>query len=715
MEKDCVRQIIDKIFDAKKKSGVNYIGIGHILYAFISLWPNTLHINVDLNISKNETLKLLNEYNKKRYASFSKNKEELSKDAKSFLNFLNSNYENLKILSERNQIEVIASALVSLNGMDEFFTGFINFLTIRLMNKYSGNNVDSSNDIGDFENDLRNLEDEDKPFNYDIDLDKIKGLYNVNERVYERQISIIGRNRETEEAFTTLSKKNKANVLLLGEAGVGKTAIVEKMAEMINNGNVLDNFKNHIIYELSVSELLAGTKYRGDFEEKFTKILNAVIKKDNIILFIDEIHNAVKAGAGEDSTNSVMEMLKPYLGRGTLRVIGATTYDEYRRIFSKNKATERRFETINVLEPTKEETLGILKGMKASYEGYHNIDIPDEIIPLIVDYSEKYISNKKFPDKALDILDYICARAKNDQIVINQDLVKTAIEKVANVKLESNLTKEDFEQKIKKVIKGQDNTISEVSEIINLLNLGIVDKNKPLASFLLTGPTGTGKTELAKQIAKIYFGSADRLIKIDMSDYPEKHDAAKLTGATPGYVGYDDGSLLLNSVKKQPYSVILLDEIEKAHPDVLNIFLQILDDGFLCSADGEKVDFRNTMIIMTSNLGFHQSDSKMISLAENSDNSNKKVIELAIKNFLKPEFLNRIDKIIYFNKLNKDVIKEIAENYMSNFGEYTLTDEELELLMEEAEVDTYGARAVQKVVKTKILPNKVIKKEVTLK
>lgn len=711
MKKNVVKDITSRLLDIKEKSKNKYIGAGHVIYVLNSLYPGSFSIGV-------VSFKYTKAYNAKKYAKVNKSESGMSLFVGTFFQLLDQLQKTIeqKDIHPSHQLEIIYNFIADDPEVQEWLNGYVNYCKENGYISKETNMDEIFDDEDDFEEDLYDdfIETNNSScYNNRENLDKVKGLYNINKRVHERQIHVVGREKELEEAFTTLSKKVKANILLLGEAGVGKTAVVEKMAEVINSGEVLDNFKESVIYELSVNELLAGTKYRGEFEEKVSKVLESVMKEENVILFIDEIHNAVSAGKGEDSSNGLMEILKPFLSRSNLRVIGATTYDEYRRIFCKNKATDRRFEVINVSEPNKKETLGILKGIKESYEAFHNIKIPTKYLSDIVDYSEKYISNKKFPDKAIDVLDYICAKAKNEKIDIDRELVKKAIEKMANVKLENDLTSENFKKHINKVIKGQDEAINSVSEMINLINLGIIDKQKPLASFLFTGPTGVGKTEMARQIAKVFFGSEDKLIKIDMSDYPEKHDIAKLTGATPGYVGYNDGSLLLNSVKKQPYSLILLDEVEKAHPDITNVFLQILDDGFLTSAEGEKIDFRNTIIIMTSNLGCHQSDSKVITFGTTSNEATKTMTDMAIKKFFKPEFLNRIDKVVYFNKLTKETIKEIAENYMSKFGKYKLSDEELDIVIKKAEVETYGARAIQKTIRAEILPNKVVQEKVS--
>ena len=721
-----LNNVIAKSIEIKNRQKSNVLGIGHFFQAIVDIKPDIIMENIKIvkGIDFNTFTRLLDDFNKTFYKKYSKkveaskNGEILTYTSLAYLNSLNSLMTEMKNLSEITIYNVIINTLREYVISSEYLDNFANFIMTRPdMSKYFIEAEDSEDEFDEFDedylNDNNNFEQKlnTTPYNNRKSLEDLKCLHNVNKKIYEKKMTIIGRESEVSEAFTTLSKKTKANVMLLGDAGVGKTAIVEKMAQNINENKCLESFKDTSIYELSIAELVAGTKYRGDFEEKLKKILEKLLIEKNVILFIDEIHTLIGAGGAEGAIDA-SNILKPYLARGDLKVIGATTYDEYRKFFQKDKAIERRFETINVKEPTKKETFGILKGIKNSYELFHGVKISDNILKLITNYAEKYISNKKFPDKAIDILDYTCARAKNESRAVDEVLVKEVVEKFANVTLESNLTKKVLSNRLKKAIKGQDNVISQVCDSIELINLGIIDSSRPLSSFLFTGPTGVGKTELAKQIAKIYFGSESKLIKIDMSDYGEKHDAAKLTGATPGYVGYSDGSLLLNSVKKQPHSVILLDEIEKAHPDALNVFLQILDDGFVTGADGQRVDFRNTIIIMTSNLGFHQTDNKIISIIKGD--AEKETVNVALKGFFKPEFLNRIDKIIYFNHLNNDIIKEIAEEYMSNFGDYKLTDDELDIVIKNAEVDKFGARAIHRVVRSDVLPKKVQKEKVKI-
>lgn len=540
---------------------------------------------------------------------------------------------------------------------------------------------------------------------------KVDFVTNLNAKVERQKPVIIGREKELEHVTATLLKKTKTNAVLVGDAGVGKTAIVEKLAYDIVTGNVHNSLKDKTILELNLGSLVAGTHFRGDFEKRLNKFMDIVKKHPDVILFIDEFHNIMGAGSSVGDAMGASDLLKPMLARGEIKVIGATTYDEYRKFVEKDRAFERRFEKIDVNEPGQSETLTILKGLKTSFEEFHTVDIEDEALTSIVNLCEKYIASRHFPDKAIDVLDAACVSVKmNDATTVTKDDIINAVEKISNVRIvrsgkpsKTYLTKE-FES----VLKGQTEPIEQVSEIIELIDLGLVDPNRPMASMLFAGPTGVGKTELAKQIAKTYFGSEKKLIRLDMSEYSNEADSTKIFGSAPGYVGYDEASPLLDGVKKQPYSVVLLDEVEKTNRKILNSFLQILDNGFATTSTGEKIDFRHTIIIMTSNLGFHQTDVSPISFGQVSEQKreNKKV-ENALQDFFAPEFLNRIDNVVYFNRLDKNVIKEIASAYASTFGDYELDDDDIEEICELANVEKNGAREIQRVVRTKILPNKV--------
>ena len=471
---------------------------------------------------------------------------------------------------------------------------------------------------------------------------------------------VIGRQKELERLINILSRRNKNNPCIIGEPGVGKTAIVEALAQKIVSGEMPDDFTDKRIVALDISSMVAGTKYRGDFEDRLKRIIDEVRKNNNVILFIDELHNLVGAGSAEGSIDAA-NILKPLLARGEFRVIGATTISEYRRYIEKDKALERRFQPVIVREPSVEETIDILTKIKDRYEKFHNVTISDETIKCAVDMSVRYIQDRFLPDKAIDLIDeassnlkytefsrhnpkllnqkYIklineidkaielkdfdkatklqstsneimreIANEETEPLVLTTEHIKVAVSTITDIPVTQLNQKEAnalilIEEKLKNVIKGQDEAVKIISKAIKRGRIGLNDPKKPIGTFIFAGPTGVGKTEISKQLAKIVFGSENALVRLDMSEYMEKHSVSKLIGAPPGYIGYDEGGQLTEKIRRKPYSVILLDEIEKAHHDIFNILLQILDDGKLTDTSGRTVDFRNTVIIMTTNIG----------------------------------------------------------------------------------------------------------------
>lgn len=594
-------------------------------------------------------------------------------------------------LSNKEKIEDFFNILIGNNAFDAFTDNFADYLyeyEFDTEKKFDKQMLKQNNSFKEFE-----------------------FVKNLNMEVAENNPTIIGREKELYKLESILLKKNKSNAILVGDAGTGKTAIVEKLCQLINTEKINKNLKDYTILDLNVSGLISGTKYRGDFEAKIGKFLDKLENEKNVILFIDEIHTIMDAGGAEGAV-SASNILKPALARGKIKVIGATTWDEYRKFINKDKAFSRRFERIEVEEPTEEETLKILHGLKTSYESFHNVSISNESMNTILDLTKKYISDKKFPDKAIDVLDTACVETKlKAQKELTKEIIISVVEAKANVKIKKEVNK-DYKSIIEKTIKGQSEAVEEVDKTLRLIDLGLVDNNKPLSVMLFTGPTGVGKTEMAKQIANVYFGSESKLIRLDMGEYTTEADTSKLFGAAPGYVGYDNSSALIEGVRKNPYSVILFDEIEKAHPKIQSSILQMLDEGFMTTGTGEKIDMKNTIIIMTSNIGFHNTDSTPISLIGTDNFVNKKRIDESIKDNFTPEFLNRIEKTIHFNSLKEINIKEIAENYMKKFGDFTLTKDELKKLVELADVEKQGARAVQRIVRTEILPNKMLKEKI---
>lgn len=591
---------------------------------------------------------------------------------------------------------------------------------------------------------------------------------------------VIGREDEIKRVIQILSRRSKNNPCLIGEPGVGKTAIAEGLALKIVNGEVPELLLNKTIYSLDLTSMVAGTKYRGDFEERIKKAMDEVIENKDVILFIDEIHNIMGAGAAEGAVDAA-NILKPSLARGEIQVIGATTISEYRKNIEKDAALERRFQPVTVGEPTEEETVAILKGLRDKYEAHHKVKITDDAIESAVKLSSRYINDRFLPDKAIDLVDEAASVVRLNAYTLPQNLkdMEDEIKRldaemqdaVTNQEFESAATLRDKENELKKLldeektkwknsssheakavtseeiaqvvsswtgvpvaqltkeeserllnmeeilhkrIVGQDKAVSAISKAIRRGRVGLKNPNRPIGSFIFLGPTGVGKTELCKSLAEAMFGDENAIVKLDMSEYMEKHTVSKLIGSPPGYIGFDEGGQLTEKIRRKPYSVVLFDEIEKAHPDVFNMLLQILEDGVLTDSQGRRVSFKNTIIIMTSNvgaskitdekqaLGFGQSDGKTLSIEE--------LVMPDLKRTFKPEFLNRLDDIIVFNQLDEDDIKEIARRMLKSLQKRTedlgitlsFTDDAIDELAKEGFDKIYGARPLRRAIQSKI-------------
>ncbi len=542
--------------------------------------------------------------------------------------------------------------------------------------------------------------------------------------------NIVGRDKETDRILQILSRKTKNNPCLIGEPGVGKTAIVEGLAERIAAGQVPESLRGKRVLSLDMASLVAGTKYRGEFEERMKKVLNEVMANDNILLFIDEIHTIIGAGGAEGALDA-SNIMKPFLSRGEIQVIGATTVDEYRKHIEKDPALERRFQPVMVEQPTQEETVAILEGLRESYEKHHGVSISEEALAASVTLSERYVNDRFLPDKAIDLMDESCARrqlqgAKFSKKVKQFQEMKAELETKLEAALQTGdfdrakwinhsleevtadlakeekkagrsrskivVTEEDIaetvstwtgvpvsrisgsegkhllklEKQLHERVIGQDDAVTAIAKAIRRGRAGLKDPRRPIGSFLFLGPTGVGKTELSKAVAEAVFGSEQSMIRVDMSEYMEKHSVSKLVGSPPGYVGYDEGGQLSEKVRRHPYSVILFDEIEKAHPDVFNILLQVLDEGHITDSQGRKVDFKNTILIMTSNAGASNIvEPKHLGFGAGNDeqenyNRMKGNVMEEVRHLFKPEFLNRIDATIVFHSLTKEEVASIV-------------------------------------------------------
>lgn len=595
---------------------------------------------------------------------------------------------------------------------------------------------------------------------------------------------VIGRQKEIERVIQILSRRTKNNPCLIGEPGVGKTAIAEGLALKIVSGEVPELLKDKKIYSLDLTGMVAGTKYRGDFEERIKKVIDEVKNAKDVILFIDEVHTLIGAGSAEGAADAA-NILKPSLARGELQIIGATTIEEYRKHIEKDAALERRFQPVMVDEPSQEEAIEILKGIKDKYEAHHKVKITDEAIESAVKLSTRYIGDRYLPDKAIDLIDEAASRVRLRSYTAPSDLKEledkkksVEAEKLSAVnaqEFERAATLRDEERKLDKEIKdkkenwhdmagkshdevtpadiadivsswtgvpvtqlsteesdrllhmedelhrrivGQDEAVEAVSRAIRRGRVGLKDPKKPIGSFIFLGPTGVGKTELCKALAAAMFGDENAMIRLDMSEYMEKHTVSRLIGSPPGYVGYDEGGQLTEKVRRKPYSVVLFDEIEKAHPDVFNMLLQILDDGVLTDGQGRRVDFKNCIIIMTSNVGAKLISQKQKAFGfaagakelEQNEKEIKDAVMGELRNTFRPEFLNRVDDIIVFQRLTKENIKEIASRLLAvlqkrveDMGiEVTFSDEAVSKIADAGFDDVYGARPLKRAIQSRI-------------
>ena len=538
---------------------------------------------------------------------------------------------------------------------------------------------------------------------------------NLNQKYLDKKIDpVIGREEETEQLKQTLARRNKNNVLLVGDPGVGKTAVVEGLARRItkNKADVPDYLRDHVVFALDVGSLLAGSKYRGDFEERFKLILNALDQKGKTILFIDEAHMMIGAGTTQGGSIDLANLMKPVLAKGNIKVIASTTWEEYRKFFEKDRALMRRFQRLQIGEPTTDTCIKILKGIKHYYEKFHKCTITDEACEDAVEYSHKFIADKKLPDKAIDVIDVACARLslKNTKDgKIDHDEIIHEISKMTGISIEQLDKKEakhleNLQEKMRLQVFGQDKAINTIVDKILVARAGLKTLNKPVGSFLFLGPTGCGKTETAKQLAKTL---GVELLRFDMSEYQEKHSIAKLIGSPPGYVGYEDsnmgGGMFVNEVEKNQHAVVLFDEVEKAHRDVSNMLLQVMDYGNVTGSNGKKADCRNIILILTSNLGAEEMERNAIGFGPSERTGED---EAATKKFFAPEFRNRLDAVVKFSKLGETTMKSIVKKFLQELNAMTIeknvevnaTDQAIEWLIKKGFNSKMGARPLQRLI-----------------
>ena len=528
---------------------------------------------------------------------------------------------------------------------------------------------------------------------------------------------LIGREREVFRLAQTLTRKKKNNAIMVGEPGVGKTAIVEGLAVAISKNEVPDVLKNKTIYSLDMGKLLAGTRYRGDFEERMQHVLEALEERDDAVLFIDEIHMIMGAGAGGQGSMDVANLLKPSLEKGKLRCIGSTTYEEFRENFEKDRALLRRFTKIDINEPTVEETRSMLRQVMPVYSKYHKIEVPDDAIDLAIDLSMKYMLDKKLPDKAIDILDSAMAHMRviegGRDLTLTKENIRKEISDLTRIPIEQlgeqkGVAVSELESRMRTNVFGQDEAIERLMNMVYIAKSGLKEINRPMANFLFVGPTGTGKTELAQQLAQ---GMGMELIRFDMSEYKEPHKIASLIGSPPGYVGYGEGKAgsgkLINELERVPNCVLLFDEVEKAHPDVLQVLLGLMDNGIVTGSDNKQASARNAFVIMTSNLGAVDSEKQTIGFG---GGFNESASDEAVKRFFAPEFRNRLDATVKFNRLDRSVVKRIADKFMKQIRDQmheqnqtiVYTDAVLEYIAEHGFSDTMGARPMKRLINEQV-------------
>ena len=536
---------------------------------------------------------------------------------------------------------------------------------------------------------------------------------NLNEAVKKDKVDpVIGRIDELENIALCLGRRSKSNVILVGDPGVGKTAIAEGLAYNIVKGAVPEFLKEYTVYNLDISAMLAGSKYRGDFEERFKAVLKGLDKKGKTVLFIDEAHMISGAGSGNNSANDLSNMMKPALSKGNIKVIASTTWEEYRKYFEKDRALMRRFQRINIEEPSAKTTVQILKGIKKYYEQYHNVKIKDDAIQAAIKLSVKYQADKKLPDKAIDLIDCAASRfnlKSAESRVIGAAEIEFELSKMINMPAETIAESEvnhlaTLESSIQSDVYGQDTAITDIVDKILVSRAGLKSDNKPVGSFVFMGPTGCGKTETAKALAK---NLGVKLVRFDMSEYQEKHSISKLIGSPPGYVGFEDNAgLLITEIQENPNGVLLLDEIEKSHPDISTILLQIMDNGFITGSNGKKADCRNIVLILTTNLGAQSADKSAIGFG----NSEKDYEDTDLKKFFAPEFRNRLDGIITFKKLAKETMIKIVGKFMVEVRDQVkdkgvklkINNEAVDWLVQQGFDTKMGARPLQRVIDKEI-------------
>jgi ATP-dependent Clp protease ATP-binding subunit ClpA len=708
-----LQEIFESSIETAKKLGHEYITVEHIVFEILNdkeSYELLESFGADANFIKTN----LDHYLKNNLNDIKTNNvNSKPKKTNSVERVLNRCFTQV-LFSGRQRMEVADVIISVLSEKNSFGYYFLTKggVTKEKFVKYFQENVIPEDNI--------NEESETRVVNSN-QIDKILNQFctNLSLKAKQRKIDpVIGRDDELEKIQLVLARRNKSNVLMVGDPGVGKTAIAEGLARKIHDKKVPKFIQDHQVYTLDISSLLAGSKYRGDFEERVKAVLAALEKKGNIILFIDEAHMMQGAGAASGNSNDMANMLKPILTKGVIKLIASTTWEEYRKHFESDRALMRRFQRVTIDEPSSEMTVKIIKGLKKYYEAHHKVKISDAAIEQAVKLSVKYMADKKLPDKAIDIIDCASARYKLkdddgmdgvDQIV-DIEQITYELSKMINMPLETVAQKEsknlsNLDTQLKGVVYGQDTAVETLLDKIFVAQAGMKAPNKPIGSFLFLGPTGVGKTEVAKQLAD---KMGMQLIRFDMGEYQEKHSVARLIGAPPGYVGYDDNAgQLITKLQEQPNSILLLDEIEKAHPDVTNILLAFMDNGFVTGSNGKQADGRNTILIMTSNLGAADNEKNTIGFNDlERDGEDDK----AVKKFFAPEFRNRLDAVIKFSKLAPETVTQIVKKFVGDLNsqlkdkgiEISLTATATKWLAEKGYDKKMGARPLARIIDNEV-------------
>ena len=697
---DHLQAVFEKAIDTAKKMHHEYLTIEHLLFAMMTEDSFSEMIE-GFNQSSNQLKKDLSDYLQNKCGEITVEDVVIKpKKTQAVERVLNRAFTQV-LFNGRQKIEPTDIFMAMIGEKRSWAVYFI-----------QKSNIDKDK-FNDYINNATEEGEEESPGDHQGDRALKAFTTNLNDEVTKKKIDpVIGRIDELENIALALGRRSKNNVILVGDPGVGKTAIAEGLAFNIVNGAVPDFLKDYKVYSLDISAMLAGSKYRGDFEERFKQVIKALQKKGKTVLFIDEAHMISGAGSASNSANDLANMMKPALSKGNIKVVASTTWEEYRKHFEKDRALMRRFQRITVDEPTQEMTLQILKGIKKYYETFHNVKIREDAIQAAIKLSVKYQTDKKLPDKAIDLIDVACSRFNlklADDRIIGEREIQYELAKMIQMPEEKIMETESsnlatLQPNLEKEVYGQNMALTEIVDKIIVAQAGLKSENKPIGSFVFMGPTGTGKTETAKALAK---NLGVKLLRFDMSEYQEKHSISKLIGSPPGYVGFEENAgLLITQIQESPNAVLLLDEIEKSHPDVITVLLQVMDNGFITGSNGKQADCRNLILILTTNAGAQSAEKNNIGFGSQE----KDYSDIDLKKFLTPEFRNRLDGIVTFNKLAKETMVKIVHKFIDELRDQVkeksikikINKDGIEWLLNKGFDNKMGARPLQRVIDKEI-------------